>query len=403
MKLKNGIAATAIFLSLSLVDGGAIAVQFSKYTYQKMADTSNSTKSFGLPVINNAGTVAFTTAFTTNTDSPIGVYTSTGKTITTIAENVGLYERVGSPVAINDIGTVAFVATPARGDTTTEPPTETIFTHTNGRVTQVPAYKPSPENEYPYYDRIVSLALNNRGAIAYVAQNMRGIGVLSSDGRLIAEANDARLSTVDSADISDRGTIVYRSQDGRTFTILANKGTKTTTLNTTTYPRYIMAPKSGAFSPSLNNRGTVAFVALEINPTSEYTAEFDPGKAAILKSDGNKVTTVADTQGAYSSFSSGSDYNFIAVPPTINDRGTVAFYARLDAGGEGIFTGSDPVKHKVIATGDSLFGYTVQSVALSPDGINDFGQITFIARLANGTEVVVRADPRGVGCDCFVK
>lgn len=405
MKLISGITAATMFFGLSLVDSGAIAsfsfanaVQSSKYTFQKMADTSGSFNSFGLPVINNAGTVAFSA----NTDAASGAYTSTGRTITTIAENMGLYESVSSPIAINDIGTVAFVATPARGATTTEVPTETIFTSTNGRITQVPPYKPYPESGI-YYDRIVSLALNNQGTVAYVAQNMRGIGVLSSDGRPIAEANDARLSTVDSADINDRGTIVYRSQDGRSFTIFANKGTKTKTLSSTTYPLYVMAPKSGAFSPSLNNRGTVAFVALEIDPTSEYTASFNPGKAKILKSNGTKTTTVADTSGAYSSFSGGNNDNFAAVPPTINDRGTVAFYAQLDAGGEGIFTGPNPVKHKVIATGDSLFGYTVQSVALSPSGINDLGQITFIARLANGTEVVVRADPRGAGCDCFVK
>lgn len=406
MKLKNGITATAICLSLSLIDSGVItsfsfanAVKSSKYTYQRMVDTSGSFNSFGLPVINNAGIVAFSA----NTDGALGAYTSTGRTITTIAENVGLYESIGSSIAMNDIGTVAFVATPARGATTTEHPTETIFTSTNGKITQVPAYKPSPESGYPAYDRIISLALNNRGTIAYVAQNMRGIGVLSSDGRLIAEASDARLSTVDSADINDRGTIVYRSQSGRAFEIFANKGTKTTTLSSTTYPLYVMAPKNGAFSPSLNNQGTVAFVALEIQPTSEYTAEFNPGKAAILKTNGTKVTTIADTKGAYSSFSSGSNYNSAAVPPAINDRGTVAFLARLDAGGEGIFTGSDPVKHKVIATGDSLFGYTVQSVALSPAGINDRGQITFIAWLANGTEVVVRADPDGASCNCFVK
>ncbi|MGL4620986.1 DUF7453 family protein [Chroococcidiopsis sp.] len=399
MKLKSNIAATAICLSLSLIDSGAIAVKSSKYAYQKMADTSGSFNGFGLPVINNAGTVAFSA----NTDGALGAYTSTGKTITTIAENVGLYESIGSPIAINDTGTVAFVATPARGTTTTGYPTETIFTSTNGKVTQVPSYKPSPESDYPYYNRIVSLALNNRGTIAYVAQNMRGVGVLSSDGGLIAEANDARLSTVDSANINDRGTVVYRSQNGFEFNILANKSTITKTLTSTTYPLYVMAPKNGVFSPSLNNRGTVAYVALEIKPTSEYTAEFNPAKAAILKSNGTKLTTVADTNGAYSSFSSGSNFNFAAVPPAINDRDTVAFFAQLDTGGEGIFIGSDPVKHKVIATGDSLFGYVVQSVALSTDGINDFGQLTFIAKLANGTEVIVRADPLGTGCNCFVK
>jgi hypothetical protein len=77
-----------MFFGLSLVDSGAItsfsfanAVQSSKYTYQKMADTSSSFNSFGLPAINNAGTVAFSA----NTDAASGAYTSTGKTITAIA------------------------------------------------------------------------------------------------------------------------------------------------------------------------------------------------------------------------------------------------------------------------------------------------------------------------------
>ncbi len=99
---------------------------------------------------------------------------------------------------------------------------------------------------------------------------------------------------------------------------------------------------------------------------------------------GNTITTVADTSGDFKNFGTTS----------INDRGTVAFIANLDAGGEGIFTGNNPKTDKVIATGDSLFGYTVVDLDFASEGLNNSGQITFVAKLANNTQVVVRANPR---------
>src|SRR5207248_1278005 len=43
--------------------------------------------------------------------------------------------------------------------------------------------------------------------------------------------------------------------------------------------------------------------------------------------------------------------------------------------------------------GDSLFGSTVQSVSLSAQGLNNKGQVTFWAGLADGRDVIARADP----------
>ena len=48
--------------------------------------------------------------------------------------------------------------------------------------------------------------------------------------------------------------------------------------------------------------------------------------------------------------------------PSINDAGAVAFFATLDAGGSGIFTGPDPTTDVVIRTGDLLFGATVTAL-----------------------------------------
>ncbi len=90
--------------------------------------------------------------------------------------------------------------------------------------------------------------------------------------------------------------------------------------------------------------------------------------------DGGPVATVADRSGPYASF------GFSA----INSDGTVAFFASLDAGGPGIFTGADPVADKVIRVGDALFGSTVTGLNFFR-GLNDNGDIAFQYELLNGT------------------
>jgi hypothetical protein len=100
------------------------------------------------------------------------------------------------------------------------------------------------------------------------------------------------------------------------------------------------------------------------------------------------TTIIADNTGPFRTFGSGL--------PAINDAGTVAFLASLDEGGSGIFTGPNPVTDKVIATGDSLFGSTVTSLGFnrfSSKGLNNAGQLTFFAQLADGSSGIFRADP----------
>jgi hypothetical protein len=58
----------------------------------------------------------------------------------------------------------------------------------------------------------------------------------------------------------------------------------------------------------------------------------------------------------------------------------------------GIFDNADP-DDPVIAVGDELLGSTVGSLILGHEGLNDLGEIAFIAGLENGTQAVVRATP----------
>ncbi len=96
-----------------------------------------------------------------------------------------------------------------------------------------------------------------------------------------------------------------------------------------------------------------------------------------------QLSTVADSAAGFASFGAAS----------INDPGQLAFLASLNGGGTGIFDGPDTTADKIIATGDTLDGSTIISLAFGREGLNDQGQITFWAELANGQQGVFVANP----------
>ena len=80
----------------------------------------------------------------------------------------------------------------------------------------------------------------------------------------------------------------------------------------------------------------------------------------------------------------------------LNTNGIVAFTAeRPGINVRGIYAGPNPVADRVIQTGDALFGSTVVDVAFGNDGLNNSMQVAFLAKLADGTTVVARADLPG--------
>jgi PEP-CTERM motif len=115
-------------------------------------------------------------------------------------------------------------------------------------------------------------------------------------------------------------------------------------------------------------------------------------RSGIFTGSGGPVTAVA----AGGLLESGPFLDF-GLLPSINNMGTVAFLAFLRPEGSGIFTGPDAVADRVIGTGDPLFGSTVTSLEFARQGLNDAGQVAFVAQLADGRQVVVRADPAQVG------
>ncbi len=180
-----------------------------------------------------------------------------------------------------------------------------------------------------------------------------------------------------SASINDGGTVAFRFHERVFQEGVGSVTLKYIMMSTGTTPTPV-ADSSGSYSgfgdPSLNDGGQLAFQGF-----------LDAGGSEILRSDdGTTLTSIADTGGPFS----------FLYAVSLNDSGQVAFHASLDAGGIGIFTGPDPIADKVIAVGDPLATSTVtQIINFGREGLNAAGQVAFIARLADGTEGVFRADP----------
>lgn len=136
----------------------------------------------------------------------------------------------------------------------------------------------------------------------------------------------------------------------------------------------------------LNDAGAAAFYRSFFDEATQQFVE------EIAIGDGGDPSTVADTRGGFGSFG--------FRPPSQNNAGAVAFLATLDDfSTTGIFVGPDPVADRVIATGDTLDGATVQSLTFCEEGLSDSSQLGFIAQLEdlaspNGFRMAVfRATP----------
>ncbi len=93
-----------------------------------------------------------------------------------------------------------------------------------------------------------------------------------------------------------------------------------------------------------------------------------------MTGNGGPLTTVADTKGPFAFFG--------FRPPSLNNEGGVAFHATLDDfSTSGIFVGPEAVEDRVVATGDTLDGSTVQNLTFCEEGLSNSGELAFVAQL----------------------
>lgn len=137
-----------------------------------------------------------------------------------------------------------------------------------------------------------------------------------------------------------------------------------------------------SFTLIADSSGPLSFVgptppSINAGGTVSFLSRLDAGGEGIFTGTGavpNVTTTVADSSGPFRIFSS----------PSINTAGTVAFRATLDAGGQGIFTATGAVLNvtRTIADTNGLFN----RVSVSPS-INDAGTVAFLANFTGGAGV----------------
>lgn len=183
----------------------------------------------------------------------------------------------------------------------------------------------------------------------------------------IADESDSFSSgNFSSPALNDSGTVVFGGALEKVGPgIFTGSGGAITTIADTTGPFSSFRFPEAFYSsmPSINNAGTVAFNAL-----------LDDGSEGIFTSRNGAITTIADTNGPFSSFSS----------PTINNRGTLAFQALLDDGSEGIFTSSGGI---ITTIADSLGPFSRFSLPFGVPtipAINNQNAVVFRALLSNG-------------------
>jgi hypothetical protein len=370
---KHGLRGVfATLASLALLAVLAAPAHAADYRFTKVADSARddfNPNSFTCASVNNRRDIAFRAGRTSSDglNSFDGIYRANADgSLTTIAEDPDRtrFGFLGNFPSINDLGDVSFAANLAPGF-------DQAILRGNGTELITIATTTQEFNFFGF-----DTSVNNSGEVAFKAELdnfdeglFSGSGgevtthYLNStdvvlDGRLVRfGGNDSRPSINNLGDIAFDETIqpefdsgIFVGREGSFRTIAAPD------------------PNRSVQEPVLNDVGTTAFETSFFDETGQFVT-------AIVKGDGGPLTTVADTTGPFGFFG--------FRPPAINNNGDVAFTAILDDDfpNTSIYVGPDPKEDRVIGTGDKLDSARISNVSFCEEGLNDSGQVAFVAGL----------------------
>jgi hypothetical protein len=365
------LAALALFLALA-----APAHAAPKYTFVNVADSARDNfqvNNFTCASINNRGDIAFK-AVRTHPDGFNffdGIHRANADgSLTTIAEDPSSpptqFNFLSNFPSMNDLGEVSFAASLAGSD-------EEAILRGDGQTLTTIA---TTTAEFRFFG--FDTSINNHGEVAFKgeldAEFNSDLGVFSGSGGAVTthQLNSADVS-LDGAparfngnfarpSINDAGDIAFDDSTQPDFEAGIFVGQEGSF-------RSIAAPdpERSVREPVLNDGGTAAFETSFFDASGQFVT-------AIVTGNGGPLTTVVDTNGPFGAFG--------FRPPAINNNNEVAFVAFPDDfESSGIFVGPDPKKDLVIATGDKLDGGIVSSLLFCEEGLNDAGQLAFVANL----------------------
>jgi hypothetical protein len=306
--------------------------------------------------VNDQDTVAFQAALR---GGGTGVFTGNGGAI---AEVVGpaLLAGVTSHPVLNESGATSFYGEFADG-------AQGVFLLRDGRLQAIASTRKGFAMIGP-----LGPTMNEAGTVAFRADHVAGVsGVFAGDGTAVATVADTEggwrgfhgLPVIDS-----RGTVLFRAdrKDG-VQGIYAGRGGSVETIAETGDVFETLAP-----FPSANDGGTVAFAAT-----------LRTGGAGIFTAHEGQIVQVLDTDGAFESCRGA----------LITGAGEVVFLATPRGGSLGLFAGPDPDADRILALGDALLGSSVADFAANPVSVNADGHVAVRATLADGGQLILRADP----------
>ena len=356
----------------------------STYSFTRIADDTGHLAEIGIaPVaINDAGQVAFLANL--NTGDSV-VFVGSGGPLTAVAESAGHFRLLGFPIfldlqkathgfpSINGLGQVSFGATRLDG-------VSGVFAGVDGAIPIIDNSVGFAFDGNPFSSGSGSLTAVE--ATIAIANRPRQAIVVGNGGPLTRIADTSLTFSVLDADprINGSGQVVFHGirRDGSEGIFVGNGGPLTT-----------IADTSGPFAsfsdaPAISDTGQVLFQA------TLKASSATPQVPGLFLSSAGSVNAVAVATGPFVSF---------GFAPALNARGQIAFLGTTRSGQIGIFSGTDPKDDRVIAIGDRLDGSSVfdLSVLSFRTGLNNNGQIAFIAQLADGRTGVYRADPERQG------
>ncbi|HZW10513.1 MAG TPA: choice-of-anchor tandem repeat NxxGxxAF-containing protein [Phycisphaerales bacterium] len=374
---RNPFTRTAALAGAAAIGASAHSLLAQEYSFTKVADSALDDFdpfSTGAPSLSDTGYVAFGTLSADQSSSRVlRSGADLARPLVVIGDDQ-VNNEIGSffnTVSVNNAGQVSMWAT------ISGPVFERILRGNGGPLELIAE---ASDNEMFNFMSVIT-SISDSGTVAWQGElNRAGFpqGLFTGNGGPV----DTIFST-DSSDftssfagpmINNAGQIAFRAS--------------TTTSDGDAIFRYdggssfvTIVDSSGPFSsffddePAINDLGDVAVIAFSDDFSTSYVLVGNGVGAAVA---------VADTSGALESINNAG----------INDQGQVAFSATFDDFfTQGIFTGPDLVADRVIGTGDELDGSVVTGVAMFREGLNDSGQIAFLAFLDDGRAVVGVATP----------
>jgi hypothetical protein len=242
-------------------------------------------------------------------------------------------------------------------------------------------------------------AVNDHGAIAYLA-GISGAAatqaVFRSDGARtttitrddIAPPTGGRFTSLLSLDMNDRGQVAFKSEmtgGSADFGIFRGEGGHLTPVFVTNQ----IAPGGAIFedfgTPAINAQGQVVAICSLTNSAS---------RSGLFVGDGTDTVAIAlDGQPA----PKGGNFDLFTGSTRLNDRGEVAFQARLTGGTFGMFRGNGKGTTTLALAGTTAPGTTgtFESFGDVFELGND-GRVAFVAKLAIGVGGVDSSNNTGI-------